>query len=321
MSITPPRNIGPTLDNINEEEQAVDSPTGSTTSTAPAGDDARGKTGQSSDGSNVPSDEQEEAAAQLHTHETLALLSTFVLPALAAYLLHVIRGQLSRPSTSLVSDYNLTIFLLAAEIRPCRHLIRLVTNRTLHLQRAVKGDNISLHDSKAPSLELVSRLEVLEAKLSDQTPSPALLAGQKEDMAVFQTEIKKRYEPRLEALERAVRRYEKRATTLTMLTEQRIQSLESRLQDALSLAAVAAKSSQKPTVLALILAATSRAMMVPLQAVWFVTVWPVKVVEDLLRRVSEMLFGRRTTIRRRAEPKVGKAKSYRTRDDALAGHD
>ncbi|KAG9920310.1 hypothetical protein KCU98_g22357, partial [Aureobasidium melanogenum] len=59
------------------------------------------------------SQEQEDAAANLRQHELLALISTFLFPACAAYLLHVIRGQLSRPSEGLVSDYNLTIFLLA----------------------------------------------------------------------------------------------------------------------------------------------------------------------------------------------------------------
>jgi hypothetical protein len=85
------------------------------------------------------SQEQEDAAANLRQHEMLALVSTFLFPAGAAYLLHVIRGQLSRPSEGLVSDYNLTIFLLAAEIRPIRQLIRLFTHRTIHLQRIVRG--------------------------------------------------------------------------------------------------------------------------------------------------------------------------------------
>ena len=89
-------------------------------------------------------EEQEKAARSLRTHEMLAFMSTFVLPALGAYLLHVIRGQLSAPSTGLVSDYNLSIFLLAAELRPVRQIIRLATNRTLHLQRIVAHSELSL---------------------------------------------------------------------------------------------------------------------------------------------------------------------------------
>ena len=56
----------------------------------------------------------EAATNELYTHEMLALLSCFLFPLLGAYLLHTIRSQLSRPSEGLVSDYNLTIFLLAS---------------------------------------------------------------------------------------------------------------------------------------------------------------------------------------------------------------
>ncbi|KEQ89662.1 hypothetical protein M438DRAFT_238148, partial [Aureobasidium pullulans EXF-150] len=194
------------------------------------------------------SEEQEDAAANLRQHELLALVSTFLFPALAAYLLHVIRGQLSRPSEGLVSDYNLTIFLLAAEIRPVRQLIRLFTNRTIHLQRVVRGglDPAALSKKDKAITDLASRLVLLEDKFGDQLSSPGVSIVQKDEVTALSSDIRKRYEPRLEALERAVRRYEKRATTLTLLTEQRLQSLENRLQDALSLAAVAAQSSSKP---------------------------------------------------------------------------
>ena len=59
----------------------------------------------------------EAATNELYTHEVLALLSCFLFPLLGAYLLHTIRSQLSRPSEGLVSNYNLTIFLLASELR------------------------------------------------------------------------------------------------------------------------------------------------------------------------------------------------------------
>lgn len=133
-------------------------------------------------------EDQEEAAQNLRTHETLAFVSTFVFPALGAYILHVIRGQLSRPSTGLVSDYNLSIFLLAAEIRPVRQLIRLTTNRTLHLQRVASGVESRTAGKGKPQIEFESRLEALEAKVGEQEPSPLAAASQKADMAVFQTE-------------------------------------------------------------------------------------------------------------------------------------
>ncbi|TKX26030.1 hypothetical protein C1H76_1877 [Elsinoe australis] len=230
-------------------------------------------------------EEQEEAAEKLRTHEKLALLSTFVFPAMGAYLLHVIRNQLSKGSTVLVSDYNLTIFLLAAEIRPFRQLIKLVTNRTLHLQRIANGTDHLVGKDTEKNAAFESRLEVLEAKVADPTSSPMAAAGQKEEMAQLSAELRKRYEPRIDALERAVRRYEKRVTTLTMLTDQRMQSLDNRLQDALSLAAVAAQSSQKPSIVATTMSYFARLVMMPIEVACFVVMWPIRVLEDTARLV------------------------------------
>jgi hypothetical protein len=58
-------------------------------------------------------------------------------------------------------------------------------------------------------------------------------------------EVRRTLQPDLDALNRAVRRYEKRATMQTMQTESRLVDLEIRLNDALSLAAAAAASGQR----------------------------------------------------------------------------
>ncbi|KAK6435697.1 hypothetical protein LTR95_008121, partial [Oleoguttula sp. CCFEE 5521] len=170
---------------------------------------------------------RDEAQKDLESQEIYALLASFVMPAVAAYLLHVIRAQLSRPSTGLVSDYNLCIFLLAAEIWPSRQVARLLTARTLHLQRTASGldDPYNATNSAIPSAELATlttRLADLEARLAESTPAMT----HKADIDSLSLQLQKRYEPRLEGLERAVRRYEKRSTTLAMVTEQRLQSLE-----------------------------------------------------------------------------------------------
>ncbi|KAK3070494.1 hypothetical protein LTR53_010371 [Teratosphaeriaceae sp. CCFEE 6253] len=245
------------------------------------------------------SSKREEAAARLRTQEILALCATVLFPALAAYLLHLIRSQLSRASTTLVSDYNLSIFLLAAEIRPARQLVRLITTRTLHLQRVVNStDDISKPFAPGPtnnsSHSLNSRLADLEAQL---TSTPSLLPAhtplaQKTDIIELATELRKRYEPRLEGLERAVRRYEKRSTTLALLTEQRLNTLESRLQDALSLAAVAAQHSQRQrSVVSSVLEMAGNAIALPMKVVWRVVVWPWLVLEDVYDRIRVMMLG------------------------------
>ncbi|KAK0304565.1 hypothetical protein LTR01_007358 [Friedmanniomyces endolithicus] len=262
---------------------------------------------------------REEAAANLRRQETLGLLSTFICPALAAYLLHIIRAQLSRPSTGLVSDYNLSIFLLAAELRPARQLGRLITNRTLHLQRVVNrvDDVFSPSASENSTIHsLTARLAALEAKLSDHALVPSTTAlAQKTDVTDLSAEMRKRYEPRLEGLERAVRRYEKRSTTLAMLTEQRLNSLDSRLQDALSLAAVAAQHSQRRAgVFAYLLETASAVIALPMKFAWTICVWPFLVLEDLYERVKALMLGpaapsfaKAANGKRRGVPKEGSA--------------
>lgn len=229
---------------------------------------------------------REQAAADLRRQEIWALLATFAFPVLAAYLLHVIRAQLSRPSTGLVSDYNLSIFLLAAEIRPCRQVVRLVSNRTLHLQRTVTStddDFVPSKSDKGAVDSLTSRIAALEARLADQNPA----AAQKTELSDLSTELRKRYEPRLEGLERAVRRYEKRSTTLAMMMDQRLLSLETRLQDALSLAAVAARDSQQKGVLSTVLDTAT----IPVRMAWNLCMWPLKAVDELYVKIKNIVLG------------------------------
>ncbi|KAH9811721.1 hypothetical protein Tdes44962_MAKER05869 [Teratosphaeria destructans] len=237
-----------------------------------------------------------DAACALRHQEILALLATFVFPMLAAWLLHVIRAQLSRPSGTLVSDYNLSVFLLAAEIRPTRQLVRLMASRTLNLQRTATGldDPFSNRTAETRSTisALLQRVSELEAKISQHQVIPSTVAvADKSDVNELSTELRKRYEPRLEGLERAVRRYEKRSTTLALLTEQRLNSLENRLQDALSLAAVAAQHSQKRGVIAWSLETVSTFFTVPFRLVWTFVALPITLAEDVYDKVKVVLLG------------------------------
>ena len=194
------------------------------------------------------SDEREHARtsalAELYKYEILALIACFLLPLAAALLLHAIRGQLSRPSEGLVSNYNLTIFLLASEIRPTAHLLKIIQARTFRLQRTVHSDSFIKNDERTVS-ELTKRLERLEARLGEDGKSRKALEmnGVDGDLATVSGEVRRTLQPDLDALNRAVRRYEKRATLQTMQTESRLLELEARLQDAISLAAAVAQSS------------------------------------------------------------------------------
>lgn len=198
-----------------------------------------------------PSGQQQEALAELYYYEIIALVSCFILPLLGAYLLHAIRSQLSRPSEGLVSNYNLTIFLLVAELRVLSHMIKLVQSRTLHLQRVVQGGPSRFQKGSENSGQLESvlaRLERLESRFAAEENMSAQETKQeiskaKQKDSVVARDVRNAIQPELDALNRAVRRYEKKATLLQFQTESRFSGVDARLDDAIALAASAAKNS------------------------------------------------------------------------------
>lgn len=254
------------------------------------------------------------AAAELRIHEVLALLSCFIFPVIGACLLHHIRYQLSRPSEGLVSNYNLTIFLIASEYRPLRHLIKLVQARTLHLQRIASPNAIDadLSTVTPQSLSaLTCRLDDLETHIvSSQSPEskPHQLTsnGNPSSNQDIINCARKAMTPDIEALNRAVRRYEKRATLLSMQTEARLADLESRLSDAIALAAAAERNvsniSRKSTAAAL-LDWGSAAVLFPIHAGYSLVMLPIRLTGGALGLVDEVARGK---IRKEIKTATGK---------------
>ena len=249
----------------------------------------------------------EGAESELRIHELTALFACFVFPAVGAWLLHAIRGQLSRPSEGLVSNYNLTIFLLGAELRPLSHLIKMVQSRTLHLQKVVnshafeseKVDNDMVRD-------LSKRLNELEAHVADRSAVNASNGnGSLPSSGQVSTEVRKNLQPELDALNRAVRRYEKRATILAMQTEARLQDLESRMADAITLAAAAERSTSQSQrgPAAILLDWACAAVVLPTQTAWTVMRLPAKVALTVLS-VLEGYFGRKVRTELRTAGRV-----------------
>ena len=245
-----------------------------------------------------PSQTSSGAASELRIHELLALLTCFVSPLVGSWLLHHIRDQLSRPSEGLVSNYNLTIFVMAAELRPLSHLIKLVQARTLYLQRVVSSNphqtssSISQQDTID---ELTHRISELESQLPttpNGTPkSPINPAQQQQDLI---NATRKTLQPDVDALNRAVRRYEKRATLLTMQTESRLQGLEGKLADAITLAAAAERSSQaskqrRGSGVVMMLDWATSAVLIPVQLAWTVVSLPGQLVWGLMGYIEDVL--------------------------------
>lgn len=230
---------------------------------------------------------QESASHELRVHELLALATCFIFPLVGAWLLHYIRAQLSRPSEGLVSNYNLTIFLLASELRPLSHLIKLVQARTLYLQRTV-ANNPHVSDTPSPVSstalrDLTTRLTDLETHIADSATTPTTPKQLQAQFPELTLTIRKQLQPDLDALNRAVRRYEKRATLLSMQTEKRLQDLESRMGDAITLAAAAERASQsqkqrRNSGLLLMMDGFVKMLLFPMQLAWTAVSLPAQVM-------------------------------------------
>ncbi|PKY06209.1 hypothetical protein P168DRAFT_316230 [Aspergillus campestris IBT 28561] len=239
------------------------------------------------------------ARKELMRHELAALVMCFVFPIVGTLLLHTIRSQLSRPSEGLVSNYNLTIFLLASEIRPASHLLKMVQARTLHLQRIVlDSDEFDDPDSERIDahkiLDLTKRLEELEAHVAEtaaqrlrSTAEGADHADTPLDMEKLVTqasvEVRKTIQPDIDALNRAVRRYEKRTAISGYQTDGRLQAVERHVNDAVSLAAAAHR--QPRGFFHVVFDSLCAAVLVPVQFFLSLASLPAR----LVRRVSGLL--------------------------------
>jgi hypothetical protein len=212
---------------------------------------------------------QKDAESELARNELFALLGCFIGPVLGAYILHTIRSQLSRPSEGLVSDYNLTIFTMAAELRPVAHLIKLKQARVLHLQRIVKADLDNEQKVSKPEIqELSTRLAELEARMAEPADGKDVKAIE------LNAAVQQSLQSQLDALNRAVRRYEKRQAAQTIQIEARFNDLEMRLKDALSLAAAAARTGQQPGLLLICMNWVTGIVTYWIQTTWAVVMYP-----------------------------------------------
>jgi len=176
--------------------------------------------------------------------------------------------------------------------------------RTLHLQRIAQGNNGVEDGVKGEQVQdLTKRLDEVESRLADVVVQDSKKDGRDATTAEVINNIRRMWQPQLDDLTRAVRRYEKRATTQTMQTEARLQDLENRLRDALALAAAAAKSGQRPGVVAFGLDWIATMFMLPLQAAKLAVVYPVQLALTPLSTAKTWLLGPSPDKRRKGQSK------------------
>lgn len=211
---------------------------------------------------------QKEAREALKRSEMLAFVGCFLGPLLGALLMHTIRGQLMR-AEGIVSDANLSIFLLIAEIPPVNRLIKMRTERILHLQRIVREASREPVRS-ADTQQLSQRIAELEGRLDGPPPAN----NNEVDVEKLSAEVRQTTQLQLDALNRAVRRYEKRHMAQSLQIEARFQDLEARLGDTLALAAAAARTGQRPGVIAMTLSWIASTISYTLQMTWDIAMYP-----------------------------------------------
>ncbi|KAK3301911.1 uncharacterized protein B0T15DRAFT_403347 [Chaetomium strumarium] len=184
------------------------------------------------------------ARAKLRSHERWALLSCFLAPAATTYLLWYVRKTLGSPAGSILSSFNLGAFLIAAEIPTVLHMLKLAMDATLHLQRIVHANPYHIPAVTSDQLEdAISRIEELEARLLSESNDP-MKEQQKtqQTRAALARDIRAAIQPQIDALNRAVRRYEKKTSMQELEMEERLWELENRVDDAVAFTAVVAKA-------------------------------------------------------------------------------
>ncbi|KAJ6132382.1 hypothetical protein N7471_007597 [Penicillium samsonianum] len=260
------------------------------------------------------------AISELQIHELAALAACFIFPIIGTCLLHTIRSSLSRPSEGLVSNYNLTIFLLASEVRPVAHILRLIQKRTLHLQRIVLSSTDPII-TPTTLQDLTKRLEELEAhvaetataRLATQPDKDTYPLSPKEQecqaspslVASAALETRKAIQPDIEALNRAVRRYEKRSALFSLQTDQRFVRLETQAADAIALAAAAKRSaeSRRPNYALVLLDWACACIVVPAQIALSLVSLPGRALSGCWDAARRMLIERKVGPQQRSKPR------------------
>jgi hypothetical protein len=235
------------------------------------------------------------ARKELNRQELCAFAACFLSPFLGAYMLHVIRAQLTQGAQEgIVSDLNLTIFILAAEIRPVRRLIRMQRERLLHLQRVVKADSRE-NTRPADVRDLAQRLANIEARLDGPVHDTNV------DIMKVSAEVRQSMQLQLDALNRAVRKYEKRHMAQSIQIEARFREVDVRLKDTLSLAAAAARTGQRPGIVAMIVSWVASAANYGLQTSWDVGMYPLRTAVAATATVKSWFFQGEQQSRKRAK--------------------
>jgi len=187
------------------------------------------------------------------------------------------------------------------------HFLRLIQKRTLHLQRIVAATSAPEQTDQTTITDLTKRLEELEAHIAE-TAAQKYPAQTQSDPLVPQAvlEIRKSIQPDIDALNRAVRRYEKRSALFTLQTDQRFVRIEAQAGDAIALAAAVQRREAARSGYALVLLEwVCACVVVPVQVGVALLGLPGRAVSGGLNAFKGVVGGKVTRSRSRVKGKSG----------------
>ena len=156
----------------------------------------------------------------------------------------------------------------------------------MHLQRVIAENPHARVPMLDPTTiaDISTRLNELETHVADTNSNTPATADPNELTPQLTSAVRKSMQSKLDAITRAIRRYEKRATALGMQMESRMQDLDTRVKDALTLAAAAERSREGSAMI--LLNFLCALIVVPARVAFILGAFVLRVPLDTLQRVK-----------------------------------
>ncbi|KAL7321075.1 hypothetical protein PS15m_000892 [Mucor circinelloides] len=152
---------------------------------------------------------------ELRRHELIGLTWVIMSPAIAGYTLQYSRYFLSNYE-KYMSTFNVTVFVLAATLKPLVHVMALLRERTLFLQSEMQVDETEIE-------VLQKKIEMMEDEMDGLRKAFAT----KRDLG----QVAQGITPSIQQLTKAMKRFEKKETSLRSWSEERFTEIDQKVQD------------------------------------------------------------------------------------------
>ncbi|KAI8075877.1 uncharacterized protein B0P05DRAFT_579963 [Gilbertella persicaria] len=158
---------------------------------------------------------RERVEEELRKHEFVGLAWVALSPAIAGYTLQYSRYFLSNYE-KYMSTFNVTVFVLAASLKPLLHIVVLLRERTLYLQSEMKIDESEVDI-------LTKKMEMIQDELDNLRKAFAT----KKDLGQMAQGIT----PSIHQLTKAMKRFEKKESALRSWSEDKFIEIDQKVND------------------------------------------------------------------------------------------